>query len=95
MWIIGWIVFGLVVGLIARAIMPGKQHMGVIATMLLGIAGSVIGGLVADLFAGQAQGGGMLHGVGWIGSIIGAIGLLAIAAAVKTRPPKTPIERHA
>ena len=44
MAVLGWIVFGLVIGLIARAIMPGAQPMGFILTALLGIAGSFIGG---------------------------------------------------
>ena len=42
--VLGWIVFGLVIGLIARAIMPGAQPMGFILTAVLGIAGSFVGG---------------------------------------------------
>ncbi len=45
--IIGWIVFGLIAGLLARWLMPGKDPGGCIVTMLLGIAGAVVGGFVA------------------------------------------------
>ena len=47
--IIGWIVFGLVAGLLARALMPGKDPGGCIVTVLLGIAGAVVGGFVARI----------------------------------------------
>ena len=47
--IISWIVFGLVAGLIAKALMPGKDPGGCIVTVLLGIAGAVVGGFVARL----------------------------------------------
>jgi uncharacterized membrane protein YeaQ/YmgE (transglycosylase-associated protein family) len=47
--IIGWIVFGLIAGLLARWLMPGKDPGGCIVTMLLGIAGAVVGGFVARL----------------------------------------------
>lgn len=73
-WIIGWVIFGLVVGLIARAIVPGEQSMGLIRTMLLGVAGSFIGGLVGYFIVG----GSLIQSSGWIGSIIGAIALLAL-----------------
>jgi uncharacterized membrane protein YeaQ/YmgE (transglycosylase-associated protein family) len=79
MGIIAWIVFGFVVGLIARAVVPGKQNMGLIMTTLLGVAGSLVGGLV-----GSAIGGGSMsemHGAGFLGSLIGAVLLLVIASA--------------
>lgn len=46
---IGFIVFGLVVGAVARLVIPGRQQMSVLATLLLGLAGSVVGGVVANL----------------------------------------------
>ncbi len=82
MGIIGWIVFGFVIGLIARAIVPGRQHMGFIATTILGIVGSVLGGLV-----GSAIGGGSVaewHTAGVIGSLIGAIVVLLVAGGMFT-----------
>ncbi|MGC3996590.1 MAG: GlsB/YeaQ/YmgE family stress response membrane protein [Anaeromyxobacter sp.] len=80
MGIIAWIVFGFVVGLIARAIVPGKQGMGFIMTTLLGVAGSLIGGLVASALTGGEP--TTLRASGFIGSIIGAIVLLFIAGMV-------------
>lgn len=80
MGIIAWIVFGFVIGLIARAIVPGRQSMGFILTTVLGVAGSLIGGIV-----GSAIGGGSATGfqsAGFIGSLIGAIVLLLIAGMV-------------
>ena len=90
MSILVWIVFGLVIGLLARAIMPGRQNMGIIMTTLLGIAGSLLGGIVGSLIQhGQI---GPLSGAGFIGSLIGALVLLALFGMVR-RPPGTPIDR--
>jgi uncharacterized membrane protein YeaQ/YmgE (transglycosylase-associated protein family) len=71
MGLLAFILFGLVVGLIARALMPGRQSMGLIATALLGMAGSFVGGLIASVI----YGGRMfeLHTSGIIGSILGAL----------------------
>ena len=70
--ILGWIVFGLIVGAIAKLLMPGKDPGGIIVTMLIGIVGAVLGG-----YAGRALG---LYGpndsVGIFMSIIGAVVLL-------------------
>ncbi|RYZ07989.1 MAG: GlsB/YeaQ/YmgE family stress response membrane protein [Myxococcales bacterium] len=70
-----FLVFGFIVGLIARALMPGSQKMGILRTTLIGIAGSFIGGLIGNIIAGNAL---RVHSAGWIGSIIGAIVLLLI-----------------
>jgi uncharacterized membrane protein YeaQ/YmgE (transglycosylase-associated protein family) len=74
MGILGWIVFGLIVGAIAKLVMPGRDPGGIIVTMLLGIAGAVIGG-----FAGRAMG---LYRegepAGFIMSLVGAVILLAL-----------------
>jgi uncharacterized membrane protein YeaQ/YmgE (transglycosylase-associated protein family) len=77
MGILTWIVFGLIIGLLARAVVPGKQAMGLVMTTLLGIAGSLIGGLVASALGGGSATG--FHPTGFIGSLIGAVGLLLIA----------------
>ena len=71
------IIVGFVVGLIARAIMPGAQHLTFIMTTLLGIGGSIVGGLIARLFSKPAP-GSTFHPAGFILSIIGAIILLFI-----------------
>jgi uncharacterized membrane protein YeaQ/YmgE (transglycosylase-associated protein family) len=84
MGIIGWIVFGFIIGLIARAIVPGRQNMGFIATTILGIVGSVLGGLVASALGGS---GDLTewHTAGMIGSLIGAIVVLLVAGGMFTR----------
>ena len=74
MGILSWIVFGLVVGIIAKLLMPGRDPGGFIVTMLLGIAGALLGG-----FAGRAMGFyGPNESAGWLMSIVGAIVLLVI-----------------
>ena len=71
--IIGWLLFGLVIGAIAKFLMPGKDPGGWIVTILLGIAGSFVGGFLASAILGQEN-----RAAGWIGSIIGAMVLLFI-----------------
>jgi len=75
--IIWSIILGFIVGLIARAIMPGIQHLSFIMTTLLGIGGSIVGGLIARLFSKPAP-GSSFHPAGFIMSIIGALILLFI-----------------
>jgi uncharacterized membrane protein YeaQ/YmgE (transglycosylase-associated protein family) len=75
--IIWSIIIGFVIGLIARAIMPGAQHLGFVATTLLGVGGSIVGGLIARLFSKPAP-GSSFHPAGLIMSIIGALILLFI-----------------
>jgi uncharacterized membrane protein YeaQ/YmgE (transglycosylase-associated protein family) len=74
MAILGWIVFGLVVGATARFLMPGRQSMGLMMTIVLGVLGSFVGGFLGSLF--HEGGPAVLHASGWIGSIIGALLLL-------------------
>jgi uncharacterized membrane protein YeaQ/YmgE (transglycosylase-associated protein family) len=74
MAILSWILFGLVVGVIAKLLMPGRDPGGFIVTILLGIAGALIGG-----FIGRAMGFyGSNESAGWIVSILGAVILLAL-----------------
>jgi uncharacterized membrane protein YeaQ/YmgE (transglycosylase-associated protein family) len=80
MGILAWIVFGFVIGLLARAIVPGKQSMGFVMTTILGVAGSLIGGLVASALTGGRT--GEFTSAGFIGSLIGAIVLLLVAGAI-------------
>ena len=75
--IIWSIIVGFIVGLIARAIMPGIQHLTFIMTTVLGIGGSIVGGLIARLFSKPAP-GSSFHAAGFIMSIIGALILLFI-----------------
>ncbi len=80
MGIIAWIVFGFFVGLIARAIVPGRQALGFVMTTVLGIAGSLVGGLVVSALAGGNAAG--FTPAGFIGSILGAVVLLFIGGMV-------------
>ena len=71
MGIIWTIIVGLIVGAIARWIMPGTQGMGWIMTSVLGIAGSIVGGLVSSLIWKSPD--GKFHPAGWFLSILGAL----------------------
>jgi uncharacterized membrane protein YeaQ/YmgE (transglycosylase-associated protein family) len=72
--IIGWIVFGLIVGVIAKFLMPGKDPGGFIVTTLLGIAGAVIGGWIGGALGLYGPG----EPAGFIMAIVGAIVLLLV-----------------
>ncbi|GAA2362472.1 GlsB/YeaQ/YmgE family stress response membrane protein [Saccharopolyspora halophila] len=80
--IIGWIVFGLIAGFIARAVVPGKDDIGLLMTIALGVGGSIVGGFLFGLFTG---GFGGFQPSGWVGSVIGAIALLVIYNKVTGR----------
>lgn len=83
MGLCGWIVFGFFAGLIARAIMPGKQALGLVATTLLGIGGSFVGGLVASLLRGSSF--RRFETSGFIGAVLGALLLLFIGEMMSKR----------
>ncbi|HZA49441.1 MAG TPA: GlsB/YeaQ/YmgE family stress response membrane protein [Myxococcaceae bacterium] len=78
MGIIAFIIIGLVAGLIARALMPGRQAMGLVATTLLGMAGSLLGGFVGSLLRGGDGRLFDLHGSGIIMSVLGAMLVLFV-----------------
>lgn len=84
MGILGWIVLGLVVGALAKAIMPGKDPGGIIITMVLGIVGALLGGWLSSAlgFGGRE---GFFDLKTWIVALIGAVVLLAIYRAVAGR----------
>jgi uncharacterized membrane protein YeaQ/YmgE (transglycosylase-associated protein family) len=74
---IGFLVAGLVIGLLARLLLPGPQHIGLALTLLLGVLGSVVGGTIAN-----AIGTGdiwELNVVGFVVAVIASVGLLAVA----------------
>jgi len=81
MGIISMIVVGFIVGLLARALMPGDQKLGIIWTIVLGIVGSLVAGYLGSALGFYAPG----EGAGWIGSIIGAIILLLIYGFIVRR----------
>ena len=84
MGVILFILFGLVVGLIARALMPGRQPMGFILTAILGMAGSFVGAFVGNMIGG---GGDMetADPYNWIGAVLGTLLLLFIYGMVAGR----------
>ena len=84
MGILSMIIIGLVAGLIARAIVPGRHSMGMLATILLGIVGSFVGGLLGSLFSSD---GNLvdLRPSGLLWSIIGAIVVLLLVGLAGRR----------
>jgi len=71
---IGFIVFGLIVGLLARLVLPGRQPIGILKTLLVGVIGSVIGGIIANLV-----GSGDIFELNFFGAVVAilaAVGLL-------------------
>ena len=71
MSIIGWLILGLVAGALARLLVPGRDPMGWVGTLLLGLVGSFVGGLLADLLFDD-------EAIGLVGSVIGAVLVLLI-----------------
>lgn len=84
MGIIGTIVVGLIVGALARWIMPGEQKMGWIMTIVLGIVGAFVAGYVGRMFGWYEPG----EGAGWIASVVGALVVLFVVQ--KLRANKSP-----
>ncbi len=81
MGIIIMIIVGFIVGLIARALMPGNQSMGIIMTTILGIVGSVVAGYLGQALGWYAEG----EPAGWIASVVGAIIVLAVVGLVSKK----------
>ena len=78
MQILGLILIGIVIGVIARLVMPGRQHIGALMTVLLGIGGAVIGGTVAS-----AIGEGDVFELNFIGTIVGILAAVLLIAAAE------------
>ena len=72
--VLGWILFGLVVGAVAKLLMPGRDPGGFIVTILLGIAGALLGGFLGRALGWYGEG----EAAGFLMSLVGAIALLAI-----------------
>ena len=89
--IIGLLIVGLIAGFIARAVIPGKQSMGILLTLVLGVVGSFVGGFLGYVLFGADPANGFLQPAGIIGSIIGAIIVLGIYVLVtRRRGTRTP-----
>jgi uncharacterized membrane protein YeaQ/YmgE (transglycosylase-associated protein family) len=84
---IGFIVAGLIIGALARLIKPGKQRLGIIATLVLGLVGSVIGGTIANLLGtGDIW---ELNVLGFVVAVIASILLIGVAEAIASRGHRT------
>jgi uncharacterized membrane protein YeaQ/YmgE (transglycosylase-associated protein family) len=81
MGIIGTIIVGLVVGAIARFLLPGEQKMGWILTGALGVGGSLIAGFVGQALGWYRAG----QGAGWIASVVGAMVLLFVVSKLQNK----------
>ena len=80
--VVWWLIIGLIAGFVARAVVPGRDAMGVLGTIVLGIIGSLVGGFLGSLFY---EGDADLQPSGIIGSIIGAIIALLVYRAATGR----------
>src|SRR4051812_32671057 len=100
MQILGLILIGIVIGVVARLVLPGRQHIGFLMTILLGIAGAVIGGGIAS-----ALDKGDIFELNFIGTLVGVIAAAALIAAAEalgvghantpaTRPATRPPRRR-
>lgn len=76
--IISLLVIGLIAGAVARLLVPGKQNIGILMTIVLGIIGSFVGGLLGYIFFHKDSADGFFQPSGIIGSIIGAIIVMII-----------------
>lgn len=81
MHLIGFIIFGLVVGALAKLLMPGRDPGGIIVTALIGMAGALLGGWIGRTLLGRGEG----YAAGWIMAIIGTVVLLAIYRLIARR----------
>ena len=81
--ILGLILIGLVIGVLARLIVPGKQRLSLLATLLLGVAGAVIGGFLASLIGmGSITD---LHFVGFVLAVVAAVLLIGVVEGISGR----------
>ncbi|MDY6050446.1 MAG: GlsB/YeaQ/YmgE family stress response membrane protein [Corynebacterium sp.] len=82
--IIGWIVMGAIIGALARFVKPGKQDISMVATIILGVLGSVIGGWITSLFSySNANGGGSW--IDWIVAVIVSVVLIGIYMGMRNK----------
>lgn len=82
---IWWIIIGFIAGLLGRMLMPGRQPMGWILTIILGLVGSVVGGLISSVIFGTDPMEPGFHAGGLIMSTIGAVIVLAVYSALQNR----------
>lgn len=85
MFVISFIIIGLIAGALARLLVPGKDSMGILATIVLGMVGSFIGGFLGYVLFHKDGQNGLLQTSGIIGSVIGAVIALLVYRAVGGR----------
>ena len=85
MGIIGWVLLGLLAGLIAKAIVPGAERVGLILTTLLGIAGALLGGFLATAFGFGDPIDEFFDISTWLAAIVGALVILFLWNAIRGR----------
>jgi uncharacterized membrane protein YeaQ/YmgE (transglycosylase-associated protein family) len=88
-FIIVLIVVGLIAGLVARAVMPGRDSLGILGTLLLGIVGSFVGGFLENMIEFHTFSIHQFHATGIIGSIVGAFVLLLLLRLSGHEPGRT------
>lgn len=76
--LVSWIVCGLIVGLIARSLVPGRQNMSLLLTMVLGVVGALVGGLLYSLVQGVPRAPFSLSGNAWPGWIVAILGSVLV-----------------
>jgi uncharacterized membrane protein YeaQ/YmgE (transglycosylase-associated protein family) len=86
--LLSWMVCGLIVGLVARLLVPGRQNMSLLMTMVLGIAGAVVGGFLYSLIQGAPGAPFSLSGNAWHGWIVAIIGAVAVLCAYVSLYPR-------
>lgn len=85
--ILGWVIFGGIVGVLARALFPGTQSMGWLGTITLGVLGSFLGGGLGNFLFGGGQ-ILVVRPAGWIGSLLGALialGVFVLLCSIRDR----------
>ena len=85
MGIIGWIVLGLLAGLIAKALMPGGERAGFILTTLLGVGGALLGGFLATALGLGDPIDEFFDLSTWVAAIVGALIILYVASVIRAR----------
>jgi len=83
MGLLGWAIFGLIVGALAKLVMPGKDPGGILVTMLLGIVGAVVAGYIGQAMGLYTEG----QPAGFLMSLLGAIVLLFVYRLATKRTP--------
>ncbi|GAA2152738.1 GlsB/YeaQ/YmgE family stress response membrane protein [Kitasatospora kazusensis] len=82
MGVVAWILIGLLAGAVAKALMPGRDPGGVIVTMLIGIAGGLLGGWLGKVIFGVHSLNGFFHLSTWIAAVVGSLLVLILVRAL-------------